>query len=173
VDTVTNDFTGSLKLKATSKSGFHRVKSGVRDNATASTKILETVSTASTEKFAKYMLYMQDTTVPASCAVVEFNVICNSINARALSVVSVMVSDDTTNDFNNTFNVNGEYQIVVLSSGVGTITTNPGEIITDAQASSVCNSNNPTQPANSFLIKFNDCLLRNYAYTLYKMSIEA
>ena len=173
VDTVTNDFTGSLKLKATNKSGFHRVKSGVRDNGTASTKILETVSTSSTEKFAKYMLYMQDTLTPASCAVVEFNVMCNSTNARALSVVSVMVSD-TTSDFSTAFNANGEYQIVVLSSGVGTITTNPGEIITDAQVSSACtNAPNPTQPANSFLIKFNDCLLRDYAYTLYKMSIEA
>ena len=170
---MTNDFTGSLKLKATNKSGFHRVKSGVRDNGTASTKILETVSTSSTEKFAKYMLYMQDTLTPASCAVVEFNVMCNSTNARALSVVSVMVSD-TTDDFSRAFNANGEYQIVVLSSGVGTITTNPGEIITDAQVSSACtNAPNPTQPANSFLIKFNDCLLRDYAYTLYKMSIEA
>lgn len=172
VDTVTNDFTGSLKLKATSKSGFHRVKNGQRVNGTASTKILETISTTSnTEKFGKYMLYMQDTLSPTSCAVVEFNVLANG-SARSLQTVSVMVSD-VTGDFANAFNGSSEYEIVLLSSVSATITGNPGQTITGPQLTLVCNTNNPTEGANTFLVQFNNCLLRDYNYTLYKMSIEA
>ena len=173
VDTVTNDFTGSLKLKATNKSGFHRVKNGQRVNGTASTKILETVSTTSnTEKFAKYMLYMQDALSPTSCAVVEFDVLANG-TIRALKTVSVMVSD-VTNDFSLAINGStGEYEIVLLSSVGGTITGNPGETVTGPQPVSLCNSPNPSEGANTFLIQFHNCLLRDYNYTLYKMSIEA
>ena len=172
IDTVTNNFTGSLKLKATSKSGFHRVKSGQRVNGTASSKILETVSTTSnTEKFSKYMLYMQDTLDPAACALIEFNVLANGTSARGLQTCSIIVND-STGDL-GLFDINGNYNIIVLSSAAGTLTTNSGETITDAQVSSICNSNNPTESVNTFLIKFNDCLFRDYNYTLYKMSIEA
>ena len=174
IDTFTNDFTGALVVKATNKSGFHRVKSGTRLNSDASSKILETISTTGsyTEKFAKYMLYMQST-VDATCAVVEFNVLANGSSARALNVVSVIVSD-VNGDLSNAQNIDGVYEIVKLSTASGTITTNPNETITPSQAlAAACNTNNPTETGSTFLIQFNNCLQQNYNYTLYKMSIQA
>lgn len=158
IDTGPNDFTGALVLKSLNKSGYHRVKSGQYTQNNALSKILEEASTSTSEKVAKYMLYMQDATTSTRCALVEFNVLING-DVRGLQVISSMKNGIS------------ESVIVLLDSypivpDVNSGTSNPTVI------GAAC-GNNPTPSSGNYLIKINECLTGTFNYTLYKMSIQA
>jgi hypothetical protein len=177
VDTVTNDFTGSLKLKATNKSGFWRIKNGsitipdsgdITGTGGMSSGYLDVINYETTaEKAIKYFMYIQNSSVPAQSAVVEFNVIINGNNFRSLEIVNTMVQTDNS-ELYMASSEGGGTGIVGINSAVG-VGAEGGVDIT----SLLCFVNPPALQTNEVGIMLNRCMTGTYNITLHKMSIEA
>jgi len=179
VDTLTNDFTGSLKLKATSKSGFHRVKSGsitvpvggtggtISGTGGMSSGYLDVINYGtSTEKANTYLMYIQNSTTPSQSAIVEFTVLVNSTNFRSLAITNSMVQTDGSElDL-----ANQGLGIVLLNDVVGAGASGSMGAI---PLSPDCTVALPSLNANEVGISLNKCMQGTYNITLYKMSIEA
>jgi hypothetical protein len=161
VDTVTNDFTGALVVKATNKSGFHRVKSGTKTNNVV-TEIDRLPTTNATEKANKYMLYMQDTTTSSTCAIVEFTVLANNAT-YALKINSVIQNGISTSP-TPTF-----VELRTPTTRVGAPVDENGTTI--PQLESFCGTFTTTTDFLSIII--DPCISGTFNYTLYKMSIQA
>jgi hypothetical protein len=182
VDTVTNDFTGSLKLKATSKSGFHRVKSGtitipvggtsgtITGTGGMSSGYLDVINyNTSTEKAVKYFMYIQNSLIPSESAVVEFNTIINGNNFRSLEIINTMVQSDGSELYVNSEEGGGS-GIVLMNDVVG-IDANGGMALLPFTPD--CQVALPSLNVNEVGITLNKCMQGTYIITLYKMSIEA
>jgi hypothetical protein len=159
IDTFTNDYTGALVVKATDKSGFHRVKSGTRNNGTT-TEIDKLPTSNATEKANKYMLYMQDTTTSSTCAIVEFTVLANNAT-YALKINSIIkngIGETTFVELKTSTSLSGS---PVDETGSNP-TPNPGQ---------ACGIFTTTSGFLSVVI--DPCLSGTFNYTLYKMSIQA
>lgn len=161
IDTNTNDYNGALVVKATNKSGFHRVKSGTRNNNTT-TEIDRLPTSNATEKANKYMLYMQDTGTSSTCAIVEFTVLANN-STYALKINSIIkngIGETTFVELKTSTTLSGS---PVDETGLNpTPTPDPGQI---------CGTFTTTPDSLSVVI--DPCLNGTFNYTLYKMSIQA
>jgi hypothetical protein len=160
IDTNTNDYTGALVVKATNKSGFHRVKNGTRNNGT--TTVIDILPTTNaTEKANKYMLYMQDTGTPSTCAIVEFTVLANNAT-YALKINSVIqngiLGSPTFVELKTSTSLTGS---PVDETGFNP-TPDPGQIC-----------DNTFTPTSDLSVIIDPCISGTFNYTLYKMSIQA
>ena len=163
IDTVVNDFTGSLVLKSANKSGYHRVKNGTRPSGNTIHTIDTLPTSSATEKANKYLLYLQDTTTPATCGVIEFLVLANN---------SVYFLNTTSAILNGSDLINNAQNIIQLRSSTSNTASSPvdqnGQTITTA--GSFCGTGTITSDLHIIL---DPCLSGQYNYTLYKMSIQA
>ncbi len=158
IDTFTNDFTGALVVKATNKSGFHRVKSGTRNDGTT-TEIDRLSTSSATEKANKYMLYMQDTGTSSTCAIVEFTVLANN-STYALKINSIIKNGIGETTF---------VELKTSTSLTGSPVDETGFDPTPVPGVS-CGSFSTTADLS---VVIDPCLSGTFNYTLYKMSIQA
>lgn len=179
VDTVTNDFSGALVLKAQLKSSLYRVKSGSITQVAGAVPTgtggmsggyLDAIPTTTQEKANKYIMWIQNNTNPVDSAMVEFNVVINGSGTsafRSLEIINTMVSN--VGALYNVSEDNGGSGIVILQGEGPTGTTggvsgqfsfNPSSCASAASGSGV-------------LITLANCLIGQYNITLHKMSIQA
>lgn len=181
IDTVTNDFSGSLKLKSTNKSGYWRIKNGSITQTAGivpsgtlgmSGGYLDAISSTTLEKSNKYIMYIQNNANPVDCAMVEFNVVVNGTGStafRSMEIINTMVSN--VGQLYEVSEEGGGSGIIILQGEGGTESTGGNGGIFSLNPS-ICASA-ASGPSNSIIITLANCLIGTYNITLHKMSIEA
>ena len=172
INVESNDFSGALKLQSTVKSGFYRVKSGtitlpsvgvITGTGGMTNGYLDIIDfTTTTEKAIKYFMYIQDTSDPSNCGVVEFNVLINGNDFRSLEIINSMVPGfGTIFDFE--------------TSGVVAMLPTIGEgALGGVEQLPACPSGAYQALSSTEVgIVLNKCMQGTFSITLHKMSIQA